>query len=172
MKSVVIVAPDFAPSSLPPALRVRFFANNLRQFGWEPIVLTTNPEFYNWNVDPENNQLVDESIEVVRTNAWRTSWTRKLGVGDVGIRSLWFQWQALKTLCKKRKVDLIFIPVPPSVSMILGRLAFRKFGVPYVIDYIDPWVTDYYWRVPKEQRPPKWAMAYMMARILEPFALK
>jgi len=172
MKRVVIVAPDFAPSSLPPALRVRFFANNLRQFGWEPIVLTTKPEFYDWNVDPENYQLVDESVEVVRTNAWRTSWTRKLGVGDVGIRSLVFQWQSLKSLCKGRNVDLIFIPVPPSVSMTLGRLAFHKFGIPYVIDYIDPWVTDYYWRVPKEQRPPKWALAYTMARILEPFALK
>jgi hypothetical protein len=47
-----------------------------------------------------------------------------------------------------------------------------RFGIPYVIDYIDPWVIEYYWKLPKEQRPPKWAISYAMSRILEPFALK
>jgi hypothetical protein len=88
------------------------------------------------------------------------------------MRSLRHQWQALKRLCRETKVDLIFIPVPPYVPMVLGRLAHRKFGIPYVIDYIDPWVTEYYWKLPKAQRPPKWPLAYAMSRLLEPFALK
>jgi hypothetical protein len=41
-----------------------------------------------------------------------------------------------------------------------------------VIDYIDPVVTDYYWKRPRLQRPPKYAMAYALARLMEPFALK
>ena len=43
MKRVVMVAPDFSPSSLPPALRVRFFATHLPSFGWEPIILSVDP---------------------------------------------------------------------------------------------------------------------------------
>jgi hypothetical protein len=41
-----------------------------------------------------------------------------------------------------------------------------------VIDYIDPYVSEYYWRLPRSQRPPKHALAYYTARIVEPFALK
>jgi hypothetical protein len=141
-------------------------------FGWRPIVLTVDPEYYDSPVDPDNVNLLADSLEVVRTKAWRSSWTRKIGIGDVGMRSLWYHWQALKQICRKTKIDLIFIPVPPYVPMMLGRLAYEKFGIPYVIDYIDPWVTDYYWNLPRKERPPKWPLAYAMSRLLEPYALK
>jgi len=48
----------------------------------------------------------------------------------------------------------------------------EKYGIPYVIDYIDPWVTEYYWKVPKAQRPPKWPLVYALSRLLEPLALR
>ena len=172
MKRVVIIGADFAPSSLPPATRIRFFAKHLPEFGWEPVVLTVAPEYYDRSVDADNLKLLADSLEVVRTGAWRSSWTRKLGISDVGIRSLWNHWQTLKHLCRETKIDLVFIPVPPYISMVLGRLAHEKFGIPYVIDYIDPWVTEYYWKLPRNQRPPKWPLAYAMSRLLEPYALK
>ena len=172
MKRVLIIGADFSPSSLPPATRIRFFAKHLPQFGWEPIVLTTDPVHYDWDVDPENERLLPESLKVIRTSAWPKTLTSKLGVGDVGIRSLWAHWRALGDFCRKEKPDLIFIPVPPFVPMILGRLAHLRFGVPYLIDYIDPWVTEYYWSLPEDQRPRKWAMAYTLAKFLEPFSLK
>lgn len=172
MKRVLIIGSDFAPSSLPPATRIRFFASHLPEFGWEPIVLSTKPEFYDWPTDPENERLLPKSLKVVRTGAWSPRWTRKIGFGDIGMRSLWSHWRAIKRICREQRIDLIFIPVPPYVPMMLGRMAHRKFGIPYVIDYIDPWVTDYYWRVPRDQRPPKWPLAYAMSRMLEPFALK
>jgi hypothetical protein len=169
---VLIVGPDFAPSSYPPALRIRFFAQHLREFGWEPIVLATDPRYYEWPVDPENERLLPANLEVIRTRALPARLTRKIGVGDLGIRSLWYHWRTLSQLCRQRKVDLIFIPVPPNPTMVLGRFAHTRFGIPYVIDYIDPVVTDYYWKRPRLQRPPKYAMAYALARLMEPFALK
>jgi hypothetical protein len=172
VKTVLVIGSDFAPSSLPPATRVRFFVNHLPEFGWRPLVLTVDPEFYDWPIDPDNLKLIPETTEVVRTEAWSSSWTRKLGIGDIGVRSFWHQWQALKRICRRQQVDLIFIPVPPYVPMVLGRMAHKKFGIPYVIDYIDPWVTEYYWKLPRDQRPPKWPLAYAMARVLEPYALK
>ena len=172
MRRVAIIGADFVPSSLPPATRIRLFARHLPEFGWEPIVLTTDPKYYDWNFDPSNEQLLSPSLNVIRTPALNSKWTRKIGIGDVGMRSLWYHWRALQRLCRDCQVDLIFIPVPPSVPMVLGRLAHLKFGVPYIIDYIDPWVSDYYWNVPKSERPPKWPLAYAMARILEPFAIK
>ena len=172
MKRVLIIAPDFAPSSLPPATRVRFFAKYLLEFGWEPIVLTVDPKHYAGTVDRENERLLSPSLEVIRTGAFSTRWTRKFGIGDIGMRSLWQHWQAIKRLRRERKIDLIFIPVPPYVPMVLGRLAHARFGIPYVVDYIDPWVTEYYWKLPRTQRPPKWRMSYALSRCLEPFALR
>lgn len=172
MKRVIIVGPDFSPSSYPPALRIRFFARHLPKFGWEPTVLTVQPQYYEWSVDPENERLLPESLEVIRTPALPARLTRKIGIGDIGIRSICYHWRALSRLCRKRHFDLIFIPVPPYVPMVLGRLIHRQFRIPYIIDYIDPWVTEYYWRLPKAQRPPKWALSYTMSRILEPFAVK
>jgi hypothetical protein len=172
LKRVAIIGADFVPSSLPPATRIRFFARYLPEFGWQPVVITTDPKYYDWSVDQENEKLLPESLEVIRTRALSSSWIRKVGIGDIGMRSLWYHWKALQKLCRESSIDLVFIPVPPSVPMVLGRLANLKFGIPYVIDYIDPWVSEYYWKVPKSERPPKWPLAYAMARILEPFAIK
>jgi hypothetical protein len=172
MKRVVIIGADFTPSSLPPALRIRFFARHLPAFGWDPIVLTTRPDFYECAVDGENEQLLPDNIQVIRTAAIPAHWGRKVGIGDIGMRSFWHHWRVLSALCKQHRPDLIFVPVPPYVPMVLGRMAHLRFGVPYVIDYIDPWVTEYYWKLPRAERPPKWPMAYALARMLEPFALR
>jgi hypothetical protein len=171
-KTVLIVAPDFTPSSYPPALRVRFFAQHLPEFGWDPTIVATEPRFYEWNVDSENEKLLDPNLEVIRTPALPVKWTRKLGIGDLGIRSFCHHWRALSRICRHRPVDLVFIPVPPNYSMLLGRVAHARFGIPYVIDYIDPVVTDYYWKLPRSQRPPKYALANRVARWMEPFALR
>jgi hypothetical protein len=172
MKNVAIVAPDFAPSSLPSALRVRFFAQHLPEFGWHPIVIATDPRHYENLVDSENEQLVPASVEVIRTPALSPRFTRKLGFGDLGLRSLWHHWRALSRLCRNRPVDLVFISVPPNPTLILGRIAHALLDLPYVIDYQDPVATSYYWRLRRSKRPPKYALAYAMGRIMEPIALR
>lgn len=172
LKNVVIVAPDFTPSSYPPALRARFFAQHLPEYGWNPIVLTTDPRNYESAFDPENEKLLDPTLEVVRTAALSVNWTRKLGFTDISLRTLWPHWRALNQICRQRKVDLIFISVPPNFPIVLGRLARARFGIPYILDYNDPIITDHYSRLPRAKRPPKWAVVRTLYGILEPFALK
>ena len=158
LKNVVIVAPDFTPSSYPPALRARFFAQHLPEFGWNPIVLTTDPRHYEWTVDPENEKLLDPALEVVRTGALPIQWTRKLGFGDVSLRTLWPHWRALnENLPPTWNLNLIFISVPPNFPIVLGRLTRARFGIPYILDYNDPILTDDYSKLPRAKRPPKWA---------------
>jgi hypothetical protein len=172
LKNVVIIAPDFTPSSYPPALRARFFAQHLAEFGWNPIVLTTDPGNYESAVDPENEKLLDPALEVVRTGALPLKWTRKLGFTDVSLRTLWPHWRALNEICRKRKVDLIFVSVPPNFPIVLGRLAHARFGIPYILDYNDPIITDHYSKLTRSKRPPKWAVVRTLYGILEPFALR
>jgi hypothetical protein len=172
MKTVLIVSADFPPSSYPQALRARFFARHLPEFLWKPIVLTVEPQYYEWTVDPEHEKLLPADLEVSRTRAFSARLTRKVGIGDIGLRCLWQQWGAVRRLCQQNRIDLIFIPIPPNPSMVLGRLAYEEFAIPYVLDYNDPVTTDYYWKLPRSQRPRKYAIAYAMARVMEPFALR
>ncbi len=172
MRTVLIAGADFAPSSLPPALRIRFFANHLADCGWKPIVLTTKPEYYEHEVDPENEKLIRPSVEIIRTKAFPARITRRIGIGDIGMRSLWQHWRAIKRLATERRIDALLIPVPPFVPMVLGRRAWSRFRIPYVIDFIDPWVTEFYRSVPRSQRPPKWFFADRLARCVEPYALR
>jgi hypothetical protein len=172
MRRVLIIGSDFPPSSLPPAQRVRFIASHLHAFGWNPTILTTDPSRYETTIDHDLEQLVPPSVRVVRTAAWSARWTRWFGIGDIGMRSLWHHWRALCALQRAEPFDLLFVSVPPYVPMVLARAACARFGIPYVIDYVDPWVTEYYLKLPRAERPPKWAAAYAMARILEPIAVR
>ncbi|MBV8207538.1 MAG: glycosyltransferase [Acidobacteria bacterium] len=172
MKTVVILGPDFSPSSHPPALRVRFFASHLREFGWNPIVIATDPGYYETTIDPENERLLPSGLEVIRTAALPARVTRLFGLGDLGWRSLWHNWRALRRIIIERRPELLFLPTPPSPGLLLGRLAAYRYGIPYVVDLIDPIATDYYWRLPRAQRPPKWWLASRSGRWIERTALR
>ncbi len=169
MKTVVIVAPQFAPCSYPPAIRVRFFTNHLKEFGWYPIVLSVKPEYMEEPPDWEFTRMIPDELEIIRVKALPPKLTRKAGIGDLGIRCFPYMLRELNHLCKKRHIDVLFIPGPPWHTFLLGPKIKKKFNVPFVIDYIDPWVSSW------GQDEPVWKKKYwfrQMAICLEPFAVR
>jgi hypothetical protein len=111
---------------------------HLKKFGWRVCVLSVDPRYYEEPLDPELEQLVPGHLEIVRTRALPTRPIRV--IGDLGIRSLWWHYRELGRLIKQQGVDLVYIPIPPNFSAVLGPLVRRRYGVPFAIDYIDPWV--------------------------------
>ena len=172
MKQVLIVSPDFIPHDYPSSLRIMNFVRHLMHFGWQPTVVTVKPECYEFSSDRGNGQLLPQSVEIIRTSAFPSKLTRKVGIGDIGLRSLWYHWREVSRLCQRRKPDLLFISIPPYFSAILGRMIHDTYGVPYVIDYIDPWVTLNYWKRSDIKRTLKRNLSYKLSRILEPFVLR
>ena len=140
MKRVIIVAPSYAPSSNPPTHRVRFFARHLPAFGWEPEVLTVDGRFYEEPADAEIDRLLPP-VRVTRVGALSPRWTRKLGIGDLGMRGYFHLKRELRRMIAERRPDLVFLPGPPWHTMLLGPAMLEETGVPYVLDYIDPWVN-------------------------------
>src|SRR5579864_7038699 len=90
-----MITADFAPSSLPSAQRIRFLARHLPEFGWNPVLITTDPRYYESAVDPENEMLVPESLTVIRTPAIGIRQARRFGLGDRGMRSLYHHWRSV-----------------------------------------------------------------------------
>ena len=172
MKRVLVIGCDFSPSSLPNALRLRFLVSHLAEFGWEPTVLTTDTEYSICPVDEENNNLLPENLKIIRSKAISVYKTRIFGINDIGMRSLWHYWKIVSEYCKNGLCDLIIISVPAHLPMILGKMAKKKFSVPYVIDYQDPWVSEYFMKLPVSKRNKKAYLAYALSRALEPSALK
>lgn len=167
MKRVALVAGHYPPSNLAAVHRARLWAAHLPEFGWEPIIVTTHHRHYEEALDWELSSLAPSAVRVIATAALPTRPVRV--IGDIGIRAWPFHYRALARLAARREIDFIHITVPSFYSALLGRPLLRQHGVPYGIDYIDPWVH----RWPGADRPfSKAAASAWLAERLEPWAVR
>jgi hypothetical protein len=167
MKRVALVAAHFTPSNLAAVHRARLWAQHLPEFGWEPIVVTAHHRHYEEALDWELHQLVPSSLRVVRTSAIPTKPLRL--IGDIGVRALPFHFAALAGLCARREIDFVHVTIPSNFSAVLGRMVHARYGVPYGIDYIDPWVHE--WPGSERRFSKAWTSA-RLAELLEPWAVR
>lgn len=147
--------------------RARLWSYHLEEFGWKPIILTTNPSYYECQLDWELLDLLPEGLEVVTAKAFPIGPVRL--VGDVGLRSLPWYYRAVRQLASERKIDFLHITIPSFMASLLGPRVERTLGIPYGIDYIDPWVPE----TPTGNRflSKAW-LANAMSHVLEPIAVR
>ena len=169
---MLIVSPHFPPVNAPDAHRVRTTAPYFRDFGWNPVVLAVRPEFVEGVKEPLLEETLPKDMPVFRTAALRTQWTRRLGLGNLGIRAWPFLYRRGCKVIRQEKVDLVYFSTTVFTAMPLGRAWKRRFGIPFVLDMQDPWVSDYYTRRPKTHRPPKYWAAAPLHRLLEPWTMR
>ena len=139
-RRVLMVTPHFPPDQMAAAHRVRLLAPYMADCGWEPIVLTIDPSGYESATEPELVALVPSGVRVVRSRAWSARWTRRVGIGDLGLRAFWPLLSAASALMRREPVDAVFITTYPIYTAALGPALQRRFGTPFVIDIQDPWV--------------------------------
>jgi len=167
MKRLVLLSTYFPPGNLAGVHRARLWSQYLPEFGWELTVVTTAARYYEERPDPALSTLVPADAKVIYTRALPTRPIRL--VGDLGIRAMWWHYRALSDLASRRKIDFLLITVASHYSSVLGRLIHRRFGVPYGIDYQDPWIGET--RRPRPIFSKAWA-AENLARLLEPWAVR
>lgn len=170
MKNLVIVAAHFVPSNLTAVHRSRLWVPHLPEFGWEPTIVTTHWDYYEESNVPDLFDLVPQYLQVVRTRAIPAGYTRPL-IGDIGLRAFYWHYQALCRLAKKGEMDFLHITIPSFYSALLGSLVYRRYGIPYGIDYIDPWVHDFPIPDVPLGRLKAWG-SEQVARRLEPWAVR
>ena len=172
MRRLLMISPHFPPDSSAATHRVRLLAPHLPACGWEPTVLTVQPEAYEGRLDHDLGALVPESIRVVRVQAWPAQVTRLVRVGDLGLRS----WAALRRaaieLCENERFDALFITIYPTYPATLGPMLKRRFKLPFILDYQDPWVSAWGQSVgPNGSADLKSRLSLAVSRRLEPRAL-
>jgi len=167
MRRVALVAAHFAPSNLAAVHRARLWAQYLPDFGWEPVIVTTHHRHYEEALDWDLVGLCPEALRVVATRALPTRPLRV--VGDIGVRGLPFHYAALARMARRGQLDFVHVTIPSNYSALLGRMLHARHGVPYGIDYIDPWVHE--WPGSERRFSKAWTSA-RLGELLEPWAVR
>ena len=166
-RRVVLVAPEFPPSNTAGAHRPRLFAKHLGEFGWTPTVLTIRRDQIEGPLDPMLEELVSPHLDVRRTGALPVRPVRL--IGDIGIRSLANHAVAVTGMARRHELDAAVLFGPPWFSFLLGPWVRRAFRVPYVMDYIDPWMSDW---TASHPFPTKGWLYHQLAAAIEPAVLR
>ncbi len=167
MKTIIIVAPHFPPSAMPPAQRVRLLVRHLHEFDWHPVVLTVDHYYREEVSDPWMVELAGKNYEKIDLKCLDQRKTRRFGIGDLGLRMLPFLFFQVRKIARKNKADFVLYPVPPWYIMVVAPFVKWATGIPYGIDFIDPWV-----RQQKKDENIKAKISQWIARRFEGFAVK
>ena len=167
MRRVALVSAHFPPSNLVGVHRARLWARHLPEFGWAPTVVTAHWRHYQEPLDWRLLELVGPETRVIRTQALGVRIARLLG--NMALRSLWWTRRALVDLVERGEIDFMHIIVPDHFSALLGPLLHASHGLPYGIDYMDPWVHA---RPGDKPFPSKAWVSCLLSHRLEPWAVK
>ena len=170
MKRILIIYPHWPPSNLVGVHRVRLIANELEALGWKPTVLTVDEHDHEEQLSAASEQLVKPGMEVIKVRARPVKKIAgKRVIGDIGLRGYKAIKQEAHRLLASKSYDFIWFSVPSYYPTLMGTSLSRRHGVPFGVDYQDPWVYS----LSKAQKGLNRATAtVLLARLLEPIALR
>ncbi len=157
--NILFIAYQFPPRGGVGVQRSTKFARYLPDFGYRPLVLTAAEEEIEFAMDRSLlEQLGDTTIircrgyerflvrlpKKLRLNRLVTFWIRP----DRN-RLAWVPMakRCAIDLAEQYPISAIYTSVGPYSSALLGQQLRKRLGVPWVLDYRDPWVDDAAWRI-------------------------
>lgn len=162
-RRVLIVSPHFPPVNAPDMQRVRQALPYLAAAGWDAEVLAVEPEGVDALKEPLLAAALPPHVPVHRVSVMSPRVGRWLGRGTLARRALRPMRRAGDALFGAGRFDLVFFSTTQFSVFRLGAEWRERHGVPFVLDWQDPWVTDFYSR-PGAPRPPggwryRWSQA-------------
>lgn len=158
-------------------VRISKFAIELRRLGWGVTVLTVDDVGYFAHDDDLRREVEEAGVEIVRTRTLdplslvgrRRREVRRPSdrTGRLlrGITHTFLQpdnkigWkryavEAGERILSERKYDAILATAPPFTTFLIAQELSRKSGVPFVVDYRDPWLDNknFPWATPFHRR--------------------
>src|SRR5262249_15948732 len=108
----------------------------------------------------------------MRTNAIPLSVTSRIaGMRTIGLRGYPFMSKAGKKLLRRESFDAVLFSTTQFAVLNLGPSWLRRFKVPYVLDFQDPWLSDNH-ETFANSKPPggsiKYGFSQWLARRWEP----
>jgi len=162
---ILIVSPHFPPTNAPDMQRVRMILPYLAEFGITAEVLAVNPAQVAAPEDPWLVEGIPDEVSVHRVDALELSWRKIPGFGTLSLRAKRALQKKGDELLSSGDFDFLYFSTTQWLIHSLGPRWKKRFGVPFSMDYQDPWITDYYRENPKV-RPPGGAFKYWLSQRL------
>lgn len=168
-RRVAIVSPYFPPSTLAGVHRARHLARHLPTYGWEPTIVCVDERHHEETLDPALARLVPKTADVRKVGAIPSRWARPLGIGDLSLRGYVPIRRALGDLAARHAVDAVLVTMGPYYTALAGASIKRRYRLPLVLDYQDPWVSR--WGATRPALS-KVGASHRLAEWLEPRAVR
>ncbi|KAF0096309.1 MAG: hypothetical protein E1N59_276 [Puniceicoccaceae bacterium 5H] len=152
MQNLLLISYYFPPRGGSGVQRPSKFARYLPGHGYHPIVLTCDDgSITNTRDSSLLQELPDADIQRVPGREGLVKKMSQLHLGPLttltlrpDAQILWKKAavrEALK-LAKKQRIDAIFSTVQPFASALVGLELKKRLGVPWILDYRDPWTNS------------------------------
>jgi glycosyltransferase involved in cell wall biosynthesis len=141
MRKLLMLTYHFPPSAASGTFRLLGFARHLPRFGWRPLVVA--PPHLPWEpVDPGLLQQLPAEVSV-RPVPYPQGWSYK-PVRRLAPHAVWLPRaaRACARLLSEQRPDALFTSSPPHCVHVLGLWLKRRFRIPWVADFRDPWFID------------------------------
>lgn len=166
-KKLLILYSHWPPSNLAGVHRPRLIGNYLDKFNWDVEVLTIHEDSYEEELDWDLTKLVSPKIVVYKVKARKVR--KKRLIGDVVLRAYSNLKSRAIELIRETEPDFLWVPVPSFYMAVIARQVHDETGIPYGIDYIDPWVDGF---TDADKTFSKGWMSNQLAKVLEPYSVK
>ena len=164
---ILAVSPRFAPTNGADTHRLRLVMNHASSAGWALEVLCVEPSDEIGPTDPWLAEGIPADVTVHRVPALSL---RGWGLRGLAQRSILPLYRRGSGLLATGRFDLVWFSTTEFAIHLLGPLWRHRFGVPFCMDYQDPWVDDFYHRNPGVVPPGghlKFAVADRFHRLAE-----
>lgn len=164
MFKVLVISYYYPPMGLSGVQRTLKFTRYLKQYNWEPTVLTTDSTAYYAHDNSLLKEAVDAGVRIIRTKGKDIN-SRLNKKGTVKMPPEWIRkflsrlsatlfipdnkkgWSSTahkraQKLLKEEEFDLIFVSTPPFSSINMAVKLKKEFSLPLVVDYRDLWYDN------------------------------
>ncbi len=160
MRKCLVIAYYFPPMGLSGVQRTLKFVKYLKEYGWEPIVLTTSSKDYYAYDESLASELEELNIQVFRTNDAKNVKSKPSFLPNYGIqrfgrfflnffnfpdsKAKWKKYALSKAerIFKEHDIDVIFATAPPFTDFLIAKELAAKHNIQYVLDYRDSWIDN------------------------------
>lgn len=175
MKQVLMIIPFFPPLAGGGVYRPLSFVRYLGDYGWQPTVIAPRGDSF-WIRDESLVKRIPDSVRVVRTGTLSAQRIlalagRRRGSGGKQVRSTrgfsllrrcgsfflvpdtyigWYPFalREAERLLRSAHFDALYSTSPPETSHVIAAALHKRFRIPWVADFRDPWMNLHLFKPP------------------------
>lgn len=163
-KRLLVVAYHFPPIQVSSGIqRTLKFCTYLRNYGWDPLILTISPNAYQIT---STDQLAEIPEDLVVERAFGLDTARQLSIAGKYFRWMaqpdrWVSWwpAGVRTgmrMIRRFRPDAIFSTFPIATAHLIGLSLCKRSGLPWVADFRDSMTEANYPSDPLTRRTHRW----------------